>query len=124
MATPLENRPVPLLLALALVSSASLMAQSPQLPGQTPPTGAVTGVVYDATTNLPVPGAIVGLARLDGGQPVPRSITDSRGRFVFRNLEASAQYYLGARRFGYEYTRYGWTGPDQSLATADIARMA
>ena len=114
---------------LALLCAASLEAQLPtpagQMPvGQTPPTGAVTGIVYDATTNQPVAGAIVTLARLDGGQPVPRSVTDSQGRFVFRNLEPSTQDHLGARRFGYEYTRYGWTGPDQSLAIADIARIA
>ena len=103
---------------LALLCAPALMAQV------SPPAGAVTGVVYDATTNQPVAGAIVTLARLDGGQPIPRSVTDSRGRFVFRNLEPSTQYYLGARRFGYEYTRYGWTGPNQSLTISDIARIA
>jgi hypothetical protein len=114
---------------LALLCGSSLKAQLPtpagQVPvGQTQPNGAVTGIVYDATTNQPVAGAIVTLARIDGGQAIPRSVTDSRGRFVFRNLEPSTQYYLGARRFGYEYTRYGWTGPDQSLAISDIARIA
>jgi hypothetical protein len=80
--------------------------------------------VYDAVTRQPLAGAIVTLSRLDGGTPIPRSVTDSKGRFVFRQLEPSDQYYLGARRFGYEYTRYGWSGPNQSLAIADIARIA
>ena len=104
----------------ALLCARSLIAQSPTPAGQAPPAGAVTGIVYDATTNQPIAGAIVTLSRLDGGQPVPRSVTDSRGRFVFRNLEPSTQYYLGARRFGYEYTRYGWTGPNQTLLIRDI----
>ena len=105
---------------VALLCASSLMAHVPSPAQQAPPTGAVTGVVYDATTNQPLAGAIVTLSRLDFGQPVPRSVTDSRGRFVFRHLEPSTQYYLGARRFGYEYTRYGWTGPNQTLLTRDI----
>jgi hypothetical protein len=116
--------------ALAIASGA---AQLPPPLGQvqltptqspTPPSAAVSGIVYDAATGRPLPGAIVTLGRLDGGTPIPRSVTDSKGRFIFRQLEPSDQYYLGARRFGYEYTRYGWSGPNQSLATADIARIA
>lgn len=98
-------------------------AQLPQMSAQAPQAGAITGTVYDGSTGQPVAGAIVVLSRVDGGAPIPRSVTDSKGRFVFRNLEPSDQYFLGARRFGYEYTRYGWSGPGQSLATADIARI-
>ena len=50
-------------------------------------------------------------------------VTDSRGRFVFRDLPESANYYLGARRFGYSYTRYGWTAPNGPLTIRDISRI-
>jgi len=87
-------------------------------------TSAISGVVTDGTTGRPVPGAVVTLSNLDknitAGQ---RMLADSRGRFVFRNLPASESYFLGAERFGYAYTRYGWTAPDQSLTAADILRL-
>jgi hypothetical protein len=50
-------------------------------------------------------------------------VTDSKGRFVFQNLQPADDYFLDARRFGYAPTRYGWSGPGQSLALADIARI-
>jgi hypothetical protein len=52
---------------------------------------------------------------------LPRVLTDSRGRFVFRNLPAAKTYILGASRFGYAYTRYGWTSPAGSRLIRDIA---
>ncbi|HEX5069476.1 MAG TPA: carboxypeptidase regulatory-like domain-containing protein [Vicinamibacterales bacterium] len=113
-----------LLVVLLAVSASSLRGDAAQTPAPAPPQGAITGVVYDATTGNPVPAATVSLSKTTGGFSFPRSITDSKGRFIFRGLEPSTDYYLGASRFGYEYTRYGWTGPDQSLATADIARVA
>jgi Carboxypeptidase regulatory-like domain len=79
----------------------------------------------DAVTGRPVVGAVVSLGDLDDRlNVVPRMVTDARGRFVFRQLKPSKGYYLGARRFGYAYTRYGWTAPGQSLTIADIARIA
>ena len=109
---------VTLLLCRAAVSS----VQSPLAMG----TGAISGVVVDATTGQPVPGAVVSLGRLDVSAsvvPQPRFVTDARGRFVFSNLPPSPSYYLGARRFGYTYTRYGWSAPNGPLATSDIARI-
>jgi hypothetical protein len=50
-------------------------------------------------------------------------VTDGKGRFVYANLPPAEDYYLGARKSGYEYTRYGWTAPGQSLAINDIARI-
>lgn len=89
-----------------------------------PPAGAISGIVVDAVTGQPVAGATVSLGRLDAtGAGGSRRVTDSRGRFVFTSLEAADAYYLGARRFGYAYTRYGWTAPNQSLATRDIKRV-
>jgi hypothetical protein len=88
------------------------------------PTGAISGVVIDAVTGQPVAGAAVSLSQIDAlGQPAPRVMTDQRGRFVFSNLDASDGYFLGARRFGYAPTRYGWTGPNQSLTIRDIKRV-
>jgi hypothetical protein len=98
---------------------------------QQPNPGAISGVVVDATTGRPVAGAIVSLGRTDPnivpGQPVvplPRVATDARGRFVFRDLPPSPNYFLGARRFGYTYTRYGWTKPNGPLTISDILRIA
>lgn len=86
---------------------------------------AISGLVVDATTGQPVGGATVSLGRLDGGTipTPPRVVTDSRGRFVYAGLEPGNDYYLGARGAGYEYTRYGWTAPGQTLAINDIHRI-
>jgi hypothetical protein len=89
-----------------------------------PPPAAISGVVVDAVSGQPLAGAVVTLARLDVRLPAPRAVTDARGRFVFETLPASDGYYLGARRFGYAYTRYGWSGPGQSLAIKDIATIS
>jgi hypothetical protein len=79
----------------------------------------------DAISNRPLAGAVVSLGDLDiQGVQFPRMVTDSQGRFVFTELPASAGYWLGARRFGYAYTRYGWTAPGGSVAIKDIARIA
>ena len=86
-------------------------------------TGAISGLVIDAVTGQPVAGATASLSRLDVSGAGRRVVTDSRGRFVFGNLEPSDAYYLGARRFGYAPTRYGWTGPNQSLLVRDIKRV-
>jgi hypothetical protein len=95
-------------------------------PSSAPATGtaAISGVVTDAVSGQPVTGAIVALGRTENApQALPRLVTDARGRFVFRNLPAAPNYTLSARRFGYAYTRYGWTAPNQSLAVADIKRI-
>jgi hypothetical protein len=99
-------------------------AQAPANQPQATGTAAISGTVMDAATGRPVSGAIVSLRRVDNGAWVgARTLTDSRGRFVFLNLPPAADYYLGARRFGYEYTRYGWTEPDGPLATDLIRRI-
>ena len=108
------------ILTLAIATVPPLTAQQ----AQTPPPAAISGVVIDAVTGQPLVGAVVTLARLDVRLPAPRAVTDARGRFVFDDLPASDSYYLGARRFGYAYTRYGWSGPGQSLAIKDIAKIA
>ena len=69
------------------------------------PTGAISGVVVDATTGRPVADAAVRLSRVDNSSfpTVARVTTDARGRFVFRNLPAAPNYALGAGA-----SRFGW----------------
>jgi hypothetical protein len=114
--------------ALAVAMAAAISAgQAPSLSSlaSRTGTGAITGVVVDAMTNRPVAGAIVSLSRLGAAAtaPLPPAMTDAKGRFVFRDLPASPEYFLGARRFGYASTRYGWTGPDGPLTISDIKRV-
>ncbi len=112
----------PLGTAALAVLILSMSATAFQIPPQG--TAALSGTVTDAVTGQPLAGAVVTLARTTSmPQPLPRMVTDSRGRFVFRNLPAAPNYYLGARRFGYAYTRYGWTAPGGSLATRDILQI-
>jgi hypothetical protein len=95
-----------------------------QTPSTQAPSGAISGVVIDATTGQPVAGAIVALARLDAQITIPRSVTDGKGRFLFKDLPASDQYYLGARRFGYDYTAVWLDVAERIVGDADIARIS
>lgn len=106
------------LAVLGVLAAAGLdgRAQAPQSPSP----GAISGLVVDAVTGQPMPGARVSLARTSGGGSVARAITDSRGRFVFPDLPPAPNYFLDAVTFGYASTRYGWSGPGQSLAISDI----
>lgn len=74
-------------------------------PGGAPvSTGAITGVVTDAATGTPVPGAEVVLRRVDRGSfaaVVARQLADGRGRFAFTDLVASPRYLLSALASGY-----------------------
>ena len=117
-----------------LAAAATTFGVGPQVPPGAPPrpaeqsgattgTGAISGIVVDALSGTPLAGASVSLGRLDVQRPSPRMVTDSKGRFIFHNLPASADYFLDARRFGYALTRYGWSGPDGTLATNAIRRI-
>jgi hypothetical protein len=117
-------RHLTLLLAI-LAAGPAAVRQGQQGPAGTAPPGAITGIVVDAVTGQPLAEATVSLGRTTTlGQSFPRMVTDAKGRFVYANLPAADDYYLGARKSGYEYTRYGWTAPGQSLAINDIARIA
>jgi hypothetical protein len=106
--------------ATAIVGMAGLQASRPvdqtSTLGLNAGTGIISGVVTDATTGQPVAGATVSLGRFRG----PRALTDSKGRFVFRNVPAADNYYLDARRLGYASTRYGWTAPNGSLTLSGM----
>ena len=127
-------RSVPRLIAmrcrLALLGIVLLAwGQTPAgLGGQTPnqaATAAISGTVVDATTGRPVEGASVSLRRTEASTfSVPRMVTDAKGRFVFRDLPPATNYFIDVTRFGYATMRYGWSGPDGSLATRDIARIS
>jgi len=78
------------------------------LPQAPPPTiygsGAISGVVTDGVTRLPVEGALVhlGTAEARGGPGArPRQRTDARGRFIFQRLPAYDMYGLQVSRHGY-----------------------
>jgi hypothetical protein len=66
-------------------------------------TGALSGVVTDGKTGLPLEGALVHLT--GGGQapsgPRPGQVTDSKGRFIFTHLPPFADYVVSAARAGY-----------------------
>jgi hypothetical protein len=73
--------------------------------GQSPlstatPSGAISGVVVDATSGRPLPNAIVVIGA-PGTMPAQRLLTDAKGRFVVRNIPPSSGYELSATKQGY-----------------------
>jgi hypothetical protein len=112
----LKTRP-PLRLFALVLAVAVLAADSPSSAQVAVSTGApvtsaadaatgtavVSGIVVDATTNAPIPGAVVYLG-LDGrGRPAQQSrqLTDSRGRFVFVEVPASDRLTVSVSKAGY-----------------------
>jgi len=97
--------------------------QEPESP--TTGTGAISGVVTDGATGLPLAGAYVLLTNQSGtgvGAPRPRQTTDSRGRYVFTHLPASQNYFLVASRPGYldgGYKRLPGTTTQTRIGLAD-----
>ena len=77
----------------------------PATPG--PGSGAISGVVVDASSGAPISGAVVymGPANQKTGQP-RRALTDGKGRFVFQQLGPWLEgYSLGANKTGYLTTQ-------------------
>jgi hypothetical protein len=77
-------------------------------------TGAISGIVTDATTKNPVPGVAVYLGppnRGPVGQPTLQ-LSDAQGRFVFRDLPPSEAYFINATKPGYFD---GHVGPTTSM---------
>ncbi len=80
-----------------------------QLPSQPPrATGLVVGQVVDAAGGRPVAGAVVGISGppAPNGQPWPRVLTGSDGRFVFRDLRRG-DYTITATKPGFAEGAYG-----------------
>lgn len=73
---------------LPFASAALVMALQPSQ-------AVITGSVRNETTNQPIAGLMVGLTDLDR-----TAITDSLGRYVFRNV-AAGPHHVGVRHFGY-----------------------
>lgn len=87
------------ILLLGLVTAAGLAAQ-----GQTTPTsGAISGVVVDAATGAPLSDAYVQLQGIAGGVggPLPRKVTDAKGRFIFAPVGPGDGYLLTVNKAGY-----------------------
>src|SRR5580765_4770297 len=107
-------------LVIAALVAGNLLAEAGQRSSGPPVleapkgTGAISGVVTDATTGRPVEGAIVSLGVTTGGSIIltlPRVMTDPKGRFLFRDLAPSTKYYIRASHVGYAPARFGSSGP-------------
>ena len=119
------RRSILIALAVTALSVVSLSAQQARAGGAAPPpappgqnpnlappeagTAAISGVVIDGATKVPLAGAVVYLGPPQHGPPdTPvRTLTDSRGRYVFRNLPAFGSYFIQASKFGYFNASYG-----------------
>ena len=124
------------LVAGSLVAEARQRSTGPPVLEAPKGTGAISGVVADATTGRPVEGAIVSLGVTTGGSVIrtlPRVVTDPKGRFLFRDLAPSTKYYIRAARVGYAPARFGSSGPGvpqsrisdlEILTTDDIVTVA
>src|SRR6187551_2182478 len=102
------------LMAGSLVAEARQRSAGPAVLEAPKGTGAISGVVTDATTGRPIEGAIVGLGVTTGGSIIltlPRVVTDPKGRFLFRDLAPSTKYYIRAAHVGYAPARFGASGP-------------
>jgi len=123
------------------------MSATPMTPITTTGTGLILGRVIDVGSGRPVPGALVAIGgsappapvtrtmgvNTPGAQPVPfgapgggmpRLMTDSEGRFVFRNLPKGT-FNLTAQKPGYVEGAYGRLRPNgasQSLELGDGER--
>ena len=116
-----------LLIAMVGTLGAGPGAQQVSLTMALTGTAAVSGVVVDAVTKLPIAGATVSIGNTEirSIRP-PRVVTDEEGRFVFINLPASNSYFLDAiaSRQGYVHTRWGWAAPDGPLTLRDMALIS
>jgi hypothetical protein len=93
---------------LALVGTASALvlygtlgvngSQTTQSPPAPAGNGAISGVVSDASNNRPLRGVVVSLT---GGGVSRRTISDSKGRFVFSDLPPDDRYIIQASKPGY-----------------------
>jgi len=104
---------------LAALVAGGLVAEArqrggPQMLDAPKGTAAISGVVTDATTGRPLEGVIVSLGVTTGGPIIltlPRTVSDPKGRFLFRDLAPSTKYYIRAARVGYAPARFGSSGP-------------
>jgi hypothetical protein len=110
---------------LVLVAVMALQAGAPLRQADSM-TGLIVGQVVDADSGRPVNGAIIVMLGPPGpnGVPLPRVLTGSDGRFVFRGLRGG-NYNITAIKAGYVNGAYGRTrpaGPSVSLPLGDGER--
>ena len=121
------------------------MSATPMTPITTTGTGLILGRVIDAGSGRPVPGALVAIGgsappapvtrtmgvNTPGAQPVPfgapgggmpRLMTDSEGRFVFRNLPKGT-FNLTAQKPGYVEGAYGRLRPNARRSRSSSAMV-
>jgi hypothetical protein len=102
------------LMAGSLLAEARQRSAGPAVLEAPKGTGAISGVLTDASTGRPIEGAIVSLGVTTGGSIIltlPRVATDPKGRFLFRDLAPSTKYYIRAAHVGYAPARFGSSGP-------------
>ena len=104
-----------LVLAASSVNSWPLaLRQSGSTPlGPPQALAAISGVVIDGASGRPIAGVIVTLSdrAAVAPRPIPREITDAKGRFVFTQLPPSDAYVVVATMPGYLDGRFGSPGP-------------
>ena len=92
--------------AMALTAGAASMADRQS---QKPLPAAVSGVITDGATNLPIAGASVEISRTDGGRTLIKRVNaDSKGRFVLTDVSSAVGYWLTGSATGYVSSDYGW----------------
>lgn len=114
---PKAHRILPIV--LAALAAATHAAQPPR----SSPTALVVGQVIDGTSGRAISGALVAIGG-QGAGGVPRVLTGSDGRFLFRGLRAGT-YTLSASRMGYVDGLHGQLrpgGPSLPLVLADGER--
>jgi hypothetical protein len=104
-----------LLSGTACWRTALLNAQTSSQPGAL---GAISGVIIDGDTHRPISGAIVSLHPPGYEHPIGSQITDSEGRFVFREVPAGGSYSLNASKPGYFDGGYGSSRPLLTVLSA------
>src|SRR5688500_14212385 len=121
------------LLAVPAVSAGAALRAQPPKPSAA--TGLIVGIVVDAGTGKPVSGAIVSISSPAPATPpfprqapaaLPRVLTGTDGRFVYRNLPPG-NYSIVASRPGHVEGAYGRRrpgGPSVWLALAEGERTA
>jgi Carboxypeptidase regulatory-like domain len=87
-------------IALLICATSGLLSQQtakPEAPRPMTGIGAISGIVSDSASGVAIAGAVVSLS---GGITL-RCVTDSKGRFFFRDLPAAPAYSLRATKPGY-----------------------
>jgi len=80
---------------------ANVMRPQVSAPTDAKAEGAISGVVKDAASGRPVPGALVQLAGGRNSAQRAGQITDGQGRFIFTDLSPARDYVLTATHATY-----------------------